>query len=274
MVKAAAMRESKFRTAMTNQPSADGHVKSDVAHSIATVEFGHPKGNSLPGAVLRGLADEITSVGKRNDVQLIALRSAGTGPFCAGASFDELVAINDAKTGKEFFLGFARVIVAMIRCPKPIITRVHGKVVGGGVGIVAASDYAVATEGASIRLSELAVGIGPFVVGPVIERRIGSGKFGAMAFDADWRSAAWARDAGLYANTYPTSDALDTAFEAFVQKTAQANPEATAGIKQRLWEGTENWDKLLDARAEMSGKLVLSAYTRKAIDSFKSTSRA
>ena len=254
---------------MTNQPSPDGHVKSDVAQNVATVEFGHPKGNSLPGAVLRGLADEITAVGKRNDVQVIALRSAGTGPFCAGASFDELVAINDAKMGKEFFLGFARVIVAMIRCPKPIVTRVHGKVVGGGVGIVAASDYAIASSGAAIRLSELAVGIGPFVVGPVIERRIGSGKFSAMALDADWRSAEWARDAGLYAQLHGATADLDEAFATFVKKLSDANPEATTGIKQRQWEGTDNWDKLLDARAEMSGKLVLSAYTRKAIESFK-----
>jgi methylglutaconyl-CoA hydratase len=171
--------------------------------------------------------------------------------------------------GKEFFLGFARVILAMIRCPKPIITRVHGKVVGGGVGVVAASDYALATAKASTRLSELAVGIGPFVVGPVIEKRIGSGRFGAMALDADWRTAEWTRDAGLYALTYETVDALDEAYGAFVRKIAEANPEATLGIKQRLWEGTEHWDALLDSRAETSGRLVLSDFTRKAIESFK-----
>ena len=203
-------------------------------------------------------------------MRVIALRSGGSGPFCAGASFDELVAIDNAATGKEFFLGFARVILAMIRCPRPIITRVHGKVVGGGVGVVAASDYALATNKASTRLSELAVGIGPFVVGPVIEKRIGSGKFGAMALDADWRSADWTRDAGLFAFTYESVEALDEAYSAFVKKLADANPEATLGIKQRLWEGTEHWDTLLDSRAETSGRLVLSEYTRRAIESFKS----
>jgi methylglutaconyl-CoA hydratase len=240
-----------------------------VADTIATIEFGHPKGNSLPGTVLRSLAEEITSAGTRDDVRVIALRSAGTGPFCAGASFDELVAIDNPATGKEFFLGFARVILAMIRSPRPIITRVHGKVVGGGVGVVAASDYAMATDRAAVRLSELAVGIGPFVVGPVIEKRIGSGKFGAMALDADWRSAQWATDAGLYATLHDSVEALDAAFEAFVRKTASANPEATAGIKARLWEGTTDWDALLDARAETSGRLVLSDFTRRAIASFK-----
>lgn len=254
---------------MTTQILDGGSVTSAVADGVASVEFGHPKGNSLPGSVLRKLAEEITTVGQRADVRVIALRSAGTGPFCAGASFDELVAISNPSMGKDFFLGFARVILAMIRCPKPIITRVHGKVVGGGVGVVAASDYALATSKASTRLSELAVGIGPFVVGPVIEKRIGSGKFGAMALDADWRTAEWTRDAGLFAFTYDSVDALDEAFNAFVKKTADANPEATAGIKQRLWEGTEHWDALLDSRAATSGQLVLSDFTRKAIESFK-----
>ena len=254
---------------MTTHSDSAGHATSSVAGPIATIEFGHPKGNSLPGSVLRSLADEITTIGRHDDVRVIALRSAGTGPFCAGASFDELVAINNAATGKEFFLGFARVILAMIRCPKPIITRVHGKVVGGGVGVVAASDYALATTNASTRLSELAVGIGPFVVGPVIEKRIGSGKFGAMALDADWRSAEWSRDAGLFAFTYDSVEALDEAHAAFVKKIAGANPEATRGIKQRLWEGTEQWDALLDSRAATSGQLVLSEFTRKAIESFK-----
>ena len=254
---------------MTSKSLDGGSVTSAVADGVATIEFGHPKGNSLPGSVLRSLADEITAVGERNDVRVVALRSAGTGPFCAGASFDELVAIDNPATGKEFFLGFARVILAMIRCPRPIITRVHGKVVGGGVGVVAASDYALATNKASTRLSELAVGIGPFVVGPVIEKRIGSGKFGAMALDADWRSAEWTRDAGLFAFTYESVEALDEAHAAFVKKLADANPEATLGIKQRLWEGTELWDALLDSRAETSGRLVLSDFTRKAIESFK-----
>jgi methylglutaconyl-CoA hydratase len=246
-----------------------GSVVSSVSNHVATVEFGHPKGNSLPGSVLHRLAEEITEIGGQDTVRVIALRSTGTGPFCAGASFDELVAIDNAAVGKQFFLGFARVILAMIRCPKPIITRVHGKVVGGGVGVVAASDYALATTKASTRLSELAVGIGPFVVGPVIEKRIGSGKFGAMALDADWRTAEWSRDAGLFAFTYDTVEALDEAYDAFVKKVAASNPEATLGIKERLWEGTEHWDSLLDSRAATSGTLVLSDFTRNAIAAFK-----
>jgi methylglutaconyl-CoA hydratase len=262
-------RRAVFSLQMTLHNLDGGNVASSVSNHVATVEFGHPKGNSLPGSVLRGLAAEISAMGARDDVRVIALRSGGSGPFCAGASFDELVAIDNAAAGKEFFLGFARVILAMIRCPKPIITRVHGKVVGGGVGVVAASDYALAASKASTRLSELAVGIGPFVVGPVIEKRIGSGKFGAMAFDADWRSADWSRDAGLFAFTYESVEALDIAFDTFVKKMADANPEATRGIKQRLWEGTEEWDALLDSRAATSGQLVLSEFTRKAIASFK-----
>ena len=247
----------------------EGSVTSSVADGIATVEFSHPKGNSLPAAVLRRLAAEITEVGQRSDARVIALRSARDGPFCAGASFDELAAIQDEHAGKEFFLGFARVVLAMIRCPIPIVARVQGKVVGGGIGVVAASDYAIATDHAQLRLSELAIGIGPFVVGPAIQRKIGPGAFSAMAFDADWRSARWAVEVGLYAQMHDSIAGLDSAFDGFVQRMAKSNPDATARIKSTLWEGTEDWERLLDERAEVSGKLVLSAYTHRAIEAFK-----
>lgn len=248
---------------------SEGSVVSTVQNGIGTVEFSHPKGNSLPGVLLRRLAECITETGKRNDVRVVALRSGGTGTFCAGASFDELAAIQDEQHGKEFFLGFARVVLAMIRCAKPVVTRVQGKVAGGGVGVVAASDYVIATEQSALRLSELAVGIGPFVVGPAIERKVGAGTFGAMALDADWRTAAWARDVGLYAQIHDGVAGLDSAYDGFVQTLAKANPEATTRIKGTLWQGTDHWDQLLDERAAMSGKLVLSEYTRKAIAAFK-----
>jgi methylglutaconyl-CoA hydratase len=178
-----------------------GTVSTVVNAGIADVCFGHPKSNSLPASVLRELAEQIGAAGSRGDVQVILLRSYGTSAFCAGASFDELAAIQNESAGKEFFMGFARVILAMTRCPKPIVTRVHGKVVGGGVGVVAAADYAIATDRAALRLSELAVGIGPFVVGPVIEHRVGPGAFAAMAIDADWRDAHWGERHGLYARS-------------------------------------------------------------------------
>jgi len=255
---------------LTDEYPKEGAVESAVDSGIATVEFSHPKGNSLPAAVLRRLAEQIAEMGQRADVRVIALRSAREGPFCAGASFDELSAVQGEAAGKEFFLGFARVTLAMIRCPKPIVTRVQGKVVGGGVGVVAASDYVIATDKAQLRLSELAVGIGPFVVGPAIQRKIGPGAFSAMALDADWRSAQWATEVGLYAQIHDSISGLDSAFDGFVQTLAKANPEATARIKATLWEGTEHWDRLLDERAAMSGRLVLSDYTRRAIETFKS----
>jgi methylglutaconyl-CoA hydratase len=251
----------------------NGSVSSVVADGIGDVCFGHPKGNSLPAAVLSALANEITSVGARADVRAVVLRSYGTGPFCAGASFDELVAIKDAASGKEFFMGFARVILAMTRCLKPIVARVHGKVVGGGVGIVAAADYAIATGNAAARLSELAVGIGPFVVGPVIEHVIGVGAFAAMAIDADWRDAAWAERHGLYARVFDDTSALDASVAAMAKTLAAANPDAVARIKQMAWQGTEQWPALLEERAAISGALVLSDFTRAAIERFASRAK-
>lgn len=249
--------------------SADGSVDVRVEAGVATVRFGHPKGNSLPGTLLRSLASTIAQAGERDDVRVIVLRSEGDGAFCAGASFDELIAIENAADGREFFLGFARVILAMIGAPVPIVTAVQGKVAGGGVGMVAASDYAIAVETASLRLSELAVGIGPFVVGPVIARRIGTGAFGAMTLDADWRDAAWAERHGLYAQVVPDRAALDAAVAARARQLAAANPDAVRAIKRVLWEGTDEWESLLAKRAKISGELVLSDYTRAAIAQFK-----
>jgi methylglutaconyl-CoA hydratase len=254
----------------------DGLVATTVAAGVATVRFGHPKGNSMPGALLRELADHVRLAGEDPAARVVVLRSEGRGPWCAGASFDELVAISEAgdrEAGREFFSGFARVIRAMQQCPKFVVARVHGRVAGGGVGLVAASDYAVAVAGASCKLSELAVGIGPFVVGPVIERKIGLAAYTAMSVDADWRDAAWAHQHGLYARVVPDPAALDAAVDQLAARLAASNPEAMASIKRVVWEGTEQWDALLAERADVSGRLVLSEFTRRAIAAFKTAGR-
>ncbi len=246
-----------------------GDVTMEIADGIATVTFGHPKGNSMPGSLLNLLAVQIAAAGADPKVRVIVLRSEGTGAFCAGASFDELVAIDDPEVGKEFFSGFAHVVLAMIRAPKFIVTRVHGKVAGGGVGLVAASDFSMAVGAAAARLSELAVGIGPFVVGPAIERKIGLAAFSAMAVDADWRDAAWCERHGLYSRVYHDPSELDDAVAVLATTLAKSNPEAMAALKQVFWAGTEEWDLLLTERAEMSGTLVLSEFTRQAIARFR-----
>lgn len=245
-----------------------GHVRTGVASRVATIAFYHPKGNSLPGALLKALADAVDVAGADPAVHVVVLRSEGSGPFCAGASFDELTRIADADAGRQFFSGFATLILAMRQCPKPIVTRVQGKVAGGGVGIVAASDYVIATDNAALRLSELAVGIGPFVVGPVIERRVGPGAFSAMALDAAWRDASWGERFGLYARVCESVPELDTAVDAIATSLAGANPEATRLLKEIFWQGTDGWEAKLAERAAMSGRLVLSAHTREAIAKF------
>lgn len=246
-----------------------GHVDATISEGVATVSFGHPKGNSLPGAVLRELARVVAELGRDDDARVIVLRSGGEGAFCAGASFAELASIRDAARGKEFFMGFARLILAMRSAPKLILARVHGRAVGGGVGVVAASDYALAHTGAAVKLSELAVGIGPFVVGPVIERKIGLGGLQALAVDATaFRDARWAEQRGLYAQLHATAPELDAALDALAARLAASNPEAMARMKSTFWQGTAHWDALLEERAEMSGTLVLSEFTRTAIASF------
>ncbi len=248
-----------------------GHVEYTVAESgIAIIEFGHPMSNSLPGKILQKLADTITELGNNNNVKVIVLRSSGEKAFCAGASFDELISIRDLETGKQFFSGFAKVINACRKAPKFIIGRVHGRAVGGGVGIASAVDYCLATKYAEVKLSELAVGIGPFVVGPAVERKIGLSAMSELAINAtEWRSAEWAQKKGLYTDVFESTDEMDAEIDALANRLAKSNPEAMAMLKQVFWKGTENWDQLLTERAGMSGQLVLSDFTVNAINQFK-----
>lgn len=246
-----------------------GRVRIYLDGRVATLSFAHPKRNSLPASLLRELAECVDGLGRDPAATVIVLRSEGPGTFCAGASFDELASIRTEAQGTEFFSGFARVILAMRRCPKLILGRVHGKVVGGGVGLVAATDYCFALSSASIRLSELAVGIGPFVVGPVIERKVGRAAFGAMAIDTDWRDAAWCEQRGLYTRVLESEAALDAVLPAVAQRLAGMNPAAMTAIKRVLWEGTDHWDTVLFDRAALSGRLILSEHAQQAIEAFK-----
>ena len=237
---------------------------------IATVEFFHPLSNSLPGKVLGKLANTITEMGNNDEVKVIVLKSTGDRAFCAGASFDELIAINDLDTGKKFFSGFANVINAARKCPKLIIGRVQGKAVGGGVGMASATDFCYATKFAAVKLSELAVGIGPFVVGPAVERKVGTSAMSMMAINAsEWYPAEWAREKGLYADIFESVEEMDEAVNTLAEKLAASNPEAMAMLKEAFWQGTDHWDTLLSERAAMSGKLVLSDFTKNFIQNFK-----
>jgi methylglutaconyl-CoA hydratase len=248
----------------------EGYVTHEIEHGIATIEFFHPSSNSLPAAILNDLAKTINDVGMDSRVKVIILRSAGDKAFCAGASFDELMAISNDEQGKRFFNGFAHVINAMRKCHKLIIGRVQGKAVGGGVGVIAATDYAIATEECAVKLSELAVGIGPFVVGPAVERKVGLSCFSQLAIDAtEWRSAEWAKRHGLYSEIHKTIQEVDDSVARLANKLAHSSPEAMADLKKVFWHGTEHWDKLLNERAAISGRLVLSDFTRKAINKFK-----
>lgn len=249
---------------------SDGYVNSSTAAGVATITFHHPKSNSLPGHVLRAMAKAIEAAGKDQAVRVIVLRSDGEKAFCAGASFDELTAIDDASTGLNFFSGFALVINAIRTAPVLVIGRIHSHCVGGGVGLACAVDIAYAHESASARLSELAIGIGPFVVGPAVERKVGAGTFGLLsATPATRRSAAWCEARGMYAEIFPTTEALDARIAAHTAELAAYSPEAMAELKRVMWRGTEDWDTLLMERAAISGRLVLSDFTRNAIAKFK-----
>jgi methylglutaconyl-CoA hydratase len=252
----------------------EAYVHSGTENGVTTITFFHPASNSLPSAILHGLASAIKEAGNNSESKVIVIRSEGVKAFCAGASFDELVAVSSFDEGRNFFSGFALVINAIRKAPKFVIARVQGKAVGGGVGIAAAADYTLAHESADVKLSELAVGIGPFVVGPAVERKIGTSAYSQLAINAtEWKSAQWAAQKGLYTEIFSSHSELDEAVDALSHRLASSSPEAMKHLKEVLWEGTSDWETLLISRAEISGTLVLSQFTRDAIARFKTGSR-
>tara|TARA_R110001632_G_scaffold1883_1_gene8358 strand:+ start:21096 stop:21848 length:753 start_codon:yes stop_codon:yes gene_type:complete len=249
---------------------SDPYVKQTIEKEVAYIEFFHPAHNSLPGNILAELAQTITDAGKNNDVKVIVLKSGGDRTFCAGASFNELININDEATGKVFFSGFANVINAMRKCPKFIIGRIQGKTVGGGVGLAASTDYCMATKFAAIKLSELNIGIGPFVVGPAIERKMGLSAMTQIAIDANtFYPAEWAKQKGLFTQVYENPEELDAAVKATAEHLCTYNTEAMTEMKKVFWKGTDDWDSLLSERAKTSGRLVLSNFTKEKLKGFK-----
>ena len=247
----------------------NGSLYTSLQNNIATIEFGHPASNSFPSELLDRLTKELNSISENDAISVIILKSEGERAFCAGASFDELVAISNLEEGEKFFAGFANVINAMRTCGKIIIGRVQGKTVGGGVGLASACDYVLATENAAVKLSEFTIGIGPFVIEPAVKRKIGLAALSELTLDAaSWKTAYWAKEKGLYASVFETIKELDEEVEILASKLASYNPSALAEMKKVLWENTQNWDDLLAERALISGKLVLSDFTKKALATF------
>jgi methylglutaconyl-CoA hydratase len=248
-----------------------GHIEITKTESgMATVGFYHPMHNSLPGVLLQGLIDAFDTLGKDDAVRVIVLKSLEHKTFCSGASFDELMSISDEATALAFFNGFGRVINAMRKCPKIIVGRIHGKAVGGGVGLAAATDYCMASQWASIRLSELAVGFGPFVIGPAVERKMGNAAFTQLALTPDeWQTAAWAKQKGLFQESFETVEQLDAYIEHFCANLCSYSPEALSNLKTVFWQGTEHWETLLPERAAISGRLSLTKHSKDAILRFK-----
>lgn len=247
-----------------------GEIITSVQNKVATIRFSHPASNSFPSILLERLIENIKRFDLDKNITVIVLKSEGDRAFCAGASFDELIAIQDIEQGKKFFMGFANLINTIRKSTKLFIGRVQGKAVGGGVGIISACDYVFATENASIKLSELSIGIGPFVIEPAVERKIGVSALSELSLDAThWQTAYWAQKKGLYNKVFETVLDMDKAVEDFSEKLANYNPDALTEMKKVLWKNTDNWDTLLEERALISGKLVLSEFTKNALQKFK-----
>ena len=247
-----------------------GEIQTSIRNNIATITFSHPASNSFPSSLLNRLIENINRLSNDDEAHVIILKSEGERTFCAGASFNELIAIKTLEDGKQFFVGFANLINAMRTCKKLIIGRVQGKAVGGGVGIISACDYVFALEDAAIKLSELSIGIGPFVIAPAVERKIGLAAFSELTIDAqNWQTAYWAKEKGLYNKVFDVTRTMDEFIEILAKKLANYNPVALKEMKKVFWKNTSHWDTLLLDNAKISGELVLSDFTKKALQKFK-----
>jgi methylglutaconyl-CoA hydratase len=248
----------------------NGSLFTNIQDSIATIEFGHPASNSFVSELLDRLAKEFDKLSENPNVNIIILKSEGEKAFCAGASFDELVAVSTLEEGKLFFSGFANVINAMRKCKKVIIGRVQGKTVGGGVGLAAACDYVFASEAASIRLSELTIGIAPFVIAPAVSRKIGVAGMSELSLNPTaWKNAYWAQEKGLFSHVFDSINELDKELDLFTNNLSSYNPQALEDWKKVLWENTDHWDTLLLERAAITGRLALSEFTKNTLEKFK-----
>jgi methylglutaconyl-CoA hydratase len=255
---------------MDTNISKNGSIETQILNQVAYITFSHPQGNSFPFKLLKALEIAIDQQNHNANVQCIVLKSEGTGVFCAGASFEELLEVTNLDSGKIFFSGFANIINTIRKCSKPIVGRVQGKSVGGGVGLIAACDYVMATEQSAIKLSEVAIGIGPFVIEPVISRKIGTSAMAALALaPLEWKSASWALDKGLFHSIFENIEQLDANVTLYAEQLASYHAEAIYELKKVLWHGTDHWDTLLSERAAISGKLVLSQFTKNALQEFK-----
>lgn len=248
----------------------DPYVSYELVDGIAIIEFFHPQHNSLPLHLLQELTNALKKASNSEAAKVVLLKSGGDRTFCAGASLEELISISDESTGKQFFSGFGAVINAIRENHKLVVARIQGKAVGGGVGLIAAADSSFATKTASVRLSELNIGIGPFVIAPAVKRKIGLSAFSRLSLHpTEWMGAEEAAKNGLFTRIFDTAALMDTFLESYLKQLVNYNPEALKNMKNVLWEGTEHWPELLDERASMSGKLVLSSHTKQALAKFK-----
>lgn len=254
----------------TTSMNPQGELHNQLSPTgVRTIIFSHPAHNSFPAHQLVGVIAALDAAAIDDNTKVVLLRSGGTRTFCAGANLDELLAVSDEAGAKDFFMGFANLILAMRRCSKPIVVIVQGKAIGGGVGIASAADYCLATEAASVKLSELAIAIGPFVILPALVRKMGVAATTELSIDTEWHDAAWGLDKGLFQRVYPTLDALNDAAVKLTTKLAGYSLKASAELKKTLWHGTDHWPSLLDERAGVSGRLVLTAEAQTVLSAFK-----
>jgi len=248
-----------------------GNITYTVDNHVAIVFFETESHNSLTLENLKTLADYFNKASEDKNVKIVLLKSGGK-TFCAGANFNQLLSIENFEDGKAFFMGFGNLILAIKKCDKIVVGRIHGKAIGGGVGLTAACDFTIASEFATIRLSELNIGLGPLVIGPMVERKLGLSGLSALSLNPkEWKTAYWAQQKGLFNEVFQTQIQADAYLATYIESMTNTSLQAMTIVKKMLWENTENWDELLESRAEQSAKLLLTRECKSEIAKFLGT---
>ena len=215
-----------------------------------------PKRNALSAAVVDGIGEGLKAGAADPDVAAIVITGAGDKAFCAGADLDPKSAPFQMDAAQPR-LAYADLLRAMIACDKPIITRINGACMAGGMGLLGAADLAVSTDMAKFGLPEVGVGVFPRMVAAILQTRLAipARTLAAMCLTGDPIDAHAARDLGLV-NTVVPAAKLDDAVDALVDKIATRSPTALRLGKRAMTAMLGmGWDEAL-AYAETQIRLV------------------
>lgn len=243
-----------------------------AAHNVvAQITLNRPEvRNAFDDTLIQSLTKAFTRLGKDANVRVIILRAEGSA-FCAGADLNWMQRSVDFSFSENVQDAhhLAAMLKAIYDCPKPVIARVHGAAFGGGVGLVAACDIALATESAKFCLSETRLGLIPAVISPFVVPKIGQTAARRYFLTAEVFSATQAAHLNLVTEVASDEAALDALLAKIVGAILANGPEALSQSKVLLEQITHfAWDRAVDITTKMIAERRASAEGQEGMRAF------